>query len=136
MKKIEVFVQLSYPTTNRPGGKTDAAGRYVSLRIKDDVSGQILVDLDLSAEEWTQILACEGIPIREGAATGEHLERIGKRMVHDQIPLGFNPSPEAAQAAVDKALADGWETAQVERRNFGSVVVTRKWVDQDSGDVS
>lgn len=127
MRKIEVLVRVSYPVTNRPGGKTDENGRYVQMVIEDGTSGVILAKLDLSAVEWTQIMACQITRVSEGAQTGDRLDRVGLTMENETRTLGYGMSDADVAAVAADALANGWDEATPGSSNRGRTVQCRRW---------
>jgi hypothetical protein len=119
-----VSVSLSYPT----GG---ARGRVATLRVTDSPSGQTLVEVDLSADDLMELMS-NGVPNLTGARTPAYPERIGKRSqsTHTEIRGGSaDVLDKVAEAQRLAYLADGWEAVQINRTNFGRLVVAHRWID-------
>lgn len=127
-------LQLTYPQTNQPHPKADKSGRFVSLRIRDDTSGQIIAEVDLSGEELMHLLGT--MSVTTDAEIGTRLDRVGKRLEISTVQLGYVSAtdPEAWQAKVDAAAAeytDAWEVVEGRRHNTGTMLHLARWVDVD-----
>jgi hypothetical protein len=134
-RKVEALVQLAYPVTNAEGyPKADEAGRYVNLHVRDSTSGETLIDLELSAVEWTQILAGQFTRVPDGAGVGD-LSRVGLRRATRTVYLDRVPQDEEeAQLAAARtaAEAEGWEFSHTSRTNRGVRTLNlHRWEEPD-----
>lgn len=118
----DISIQVSYPT----GMDGD---RVVRLEITDRMSGQALVRAALTSAQFTEILSATGTVV-SGAVLPVHPERIGKRMQNVSTNIKHGDDREA-EAVRDAYLADGWETARIDRTNFGRRVVAYRWISDD-----
>lgn len=125
MSKRKFFIQVSYPSSNL----YDSA-RVVTLAIRDDASGECVLDVDISANDWVNIQSTLGVEV-EGV-TSDHPERFGKRLEVDSHRLGHGATEKELEETRQEMLAEGWETATIRKHNFGPAVHVRRWVDDDA----
>ncbi|MFY1595528.1 hypothetical protein [Micromonospora sp. WMMD737] len=119
----DVSVQLSYPHNSH-------TGRRGQLTVTDRMSGLVLVDVELTAEQVMDLMA--HTPVRvSGATLPVRPDRIGKRMHVDSTAIGHNDPRDPEQVRADY-LAAGWDAASVRRTNAGQQVVAYRWAADDA----
>lgn len=137
MNPARLEIQLSYPTTSdHQHPKADASGRYVSLRITDSDSGQILAEVELSGVEFTAMLAASYVHADRGFV-GQRLDRVGKTYQHDVIHLGYIPHTKEGEAKVAAECAkytDAWEVVEPRRHNTGTAIHLARWAEKNEKD--
>jgi hypothetical protein len=104
------------------------------LTIRDEPSGVVLIETVLSPNDVWRLFG-GGMVIASGEG-GSDLERIGKQMVNDSVPVprdvtGSRKDDEDLKVAKTWARKNhpGWEAYEPRRTNRGLVVVLRKWVE-------
>lgn len=128
----DVAVRLSFPI--RTGMGADKRP-FANLRITDEVSGQVIVEVELNAEEFTGMVGGVAAHV-SGAYITTHPERIGKRSQNHSTDLcyadvtGGDDAVDAEALAVrTRYLTDGWQSVRVDRTNYGRRVVAYRWID-------
>lgn len=118
----DVLIALTFP---QGGG-----GRRASLTIKEQISGETLIDIDLSPDEFLSFMSNCGTYVN-GARITRNPQRLGKRQqyVHTDIRFNVTAHPEQVRA---EYLADGWEVVYIDNTNFGHRVRAYRWVDADT----
>jgi hypothetical protein len=130
----DIMIQLSFPTQSDPGG-IDEDRNIGHFTITDRMSGQVLIDVDLSAAEFLSMMSGTGTPVSRARLPARPV-RIGMRaeVFWARIPLtyGADKIERAAQitAVVAQYESEGW-IATARRTNSGDVVVARRWIDDD-----
>lgn len=122
----EVLITLTYP---QGGG-----ARHATLRIEDGMSGETLIDVDLTPEQFLAMMSTTATRVY-GARLSDHPERFGKRMENTSTRISHRADLDAeAERVRDAYLADGWEQTRIDRTNFGRRVVAYRWIaDEQAG---
>lgn len=119
-KPGEVLIQISHPHSN-------VDGRYAQLSIRDSTSGQRLIDVRLTAEQFLDLMSATSVRV-QGAQLPTHPERIGKRSQNVTTSLG-REAKQTPEQVRDAYLADGWESVRIDKTNFGHRVVAYRWIE-------
>jgi hypothetical protein len=116
----DVLIQLSYPSDNH--GNRDA-----ELTIRDQMSGQTVIKVRLSANELMDVMSTTGTHVG-GATLAVHPERLGKRAqnVSTSLRHGDERTPEQVR---DAYLKEGWESVRIDKTNYGHRVVAYRWIE-------
>lgn len=130
-RDLPVRVQWSWP---RGGdGRTGA-----SLTVRDQASSMILLEINLTGAEATDMLSALNIEVTASVPSRAQMGRIGKEMQVERIPhpadlisgyVTTNPTPEMVEFAEKVTAEQGWDTATWTRHNFGWALTGRRWVD-------
>jgi len=136
----DVQIRLSYPT--RTGIDVGEDERHVaSLNIIDRTSGQILVEVEMSAAEYLSFMSGTGTNV-SGATLPARPDRIGLRRQNTgtEVPYVSGESPAEAQARLDAVVGqyrlDGWDT-EVRRTNRSGIrVIARRYIDADGNPIT
>ena len=137
----EAIIALGFTTTNQAGPKvTD--GRYVTLRITDGTSWEILVDVQLSAAEFMRMISGETIRVTDGVMFTEHPGRIGLvketeelRFARDVADAEVQAEYEAAAQAIDDGVSD-WDEVSIGKHSYGKSLHFRRWRHAPTGNSS
>lgn len=123
----DILISLTHPR----GG--DATGRRITLRVQDERSGETLVDVELNADQFADVIASTVTRV-SGARLAVHPERIGRQMQNTSVDIRTlgNEADALAEVARDRFLAEGWEQVQVDRTNFGRRVRAYRWIDDEA----
>lgn len=124
-KPGDVLIQLTHPRSNTGSNRAD-------LTIRDQMSGQTLIHVSLSAEQFLDLMSSTGTLV-SGAHLPVHAERIGKRSQNVSTTLSHGSELTAEQVR-DDYLAEGWESVRIDRTNFGKRVVAYRWINDDAAD--
>lgn len=121
----DVLISLTHP-------RGDGVSQ-VRLSISDQRSGQTLIEVDLTAEEFASIMSSTGTRV-SGARLPRHPERLGRRAENTMttVPNGDDVDGRAEKVKADY-LAAGWESVRIDRTNFGRRVVAYRWIDDEAG---
>lgn len=123
--KGEVLVHLTHLRSHD--------GNHVSLVIRDQRSGETVIDINLTPAEFTDILSSTATRI-SGAFITPNPQHLGKRMQNTSVDIrtfGGDLETRTETARADY-LATGWERVRVDRTNFGRRVVAYRWIDDES----
>lgn len=124
-KPGDVEIIISHGTSNQP------PYRQVHLEITERISGQRLIDVALTSEQFGILLGSS--TVYASADLPPHPERIGKRMEVDTQEvahaIGDEEGVTQAETITQTYLDGGWDTAQVRRTNRGMRVTARRWVE-------
>jgi hypothetical protein len=129
-----VEVRLAF--LQRTGVGTDR-GPVVSLAVSDPLSGQTVVEVELTAAQFTGLLG-GGQTVVKAECLLHHPERLGRRMQCTSTEIDYADLPVGAKRAAFDARAaevrntyraDDWETVEIEHTNYGRRVVAYRWVD-------
>lgn len=120
----EVLITLTHPH--------GAGTRRATLHIVDSRSGERLVEVDLTPEQFMAVMSSSATRVT-GAQLPVHPERIGKRSQNVSTNIRSHGEDIDAEAEKVRAayLTDGWETVRIDRTNFGRRVVAYRWIDDD-----
>lgn len=123
----EVLITLTHP---RGGGD-----RRVTLRVEDSMSGQMLVEVDLTPDQFADIISASATRVT-GATLTAHPHRIGRRSQNTSTDIRhYGDALDAEAKRISNAyLADGWEATRIDRTNFGRRVVAYRWIDDEKGE--
>jgi hypothetical protein len=124
-KPGDVEITISHGTSNQP------PYRQVHLEITERISGQRLIDVALTSEQFGILLGSSAV--YASADLPPHPERIGKRMEVDtqDVGVGYVARGEAVAQAetIGQAYRDGgWDSVQTRRTNRGMNITARRWV--------
>lgn len=133
MMNPNASVRISLSSPSSTDSRDDG---YVSLRVEDDASGEVLVDVEIPAGRWWRL--CQGTIQHHDAFVSPHLDRVGKKLETKVVDLGRDWSrdqePEARDVyrAVTEQLPEEWhdyESHSVRNTNHGWEAVVRRWID-------
>jgi hypothetical protein len=105
-------------------GRSNHDENFVRLEVTEQMSGVVLVRVNLDAKQFTDIMGNVGTVVSADYLPAKP-ERIGRRRENASVSLGHGVDPEPMRA---KFEADGWETVRVDRTNFGHKVVAYRWI--------
>jgi hypothetical protein len=120
-----VMISLTHPR----GSNDDQ--RRVGLKVEDLVSSQVLVNVEMTAEQFADMMSSAATVVA-GARLPQHPERLGKRMHTASTPITRTDGRDPQEVAA-AYLAEGWETVSVHQTNYGQQVVARRWVADSEG---
>lgn len=118
--KPEFRLLLTHPTSNRD----HIDGRRSMLRITEEVSGQVVLELEMNANDLQDLLSNrETRPVAR--RIGPHPERWGHEML---LTSATYREEHQAREARDLLERNGWQVDEIRRNNTGRHVVTgRRW---------
>ncbi|MCW6003821.1 hypothetical protein K1W54_04390 [Micromonospora sp. CPCC 205371] len=105
-------------------GRSSHDENFVRLEVTEQISGVVLVRVNLDAKQFTDIMGSVGTVVSADYLPA-HPERIGRRRENTSVSLGTGVDPEPVRAAFE---ADGWEMVRVDRTNFGHRVIAYRWI--------
>lgn len=111
-------------------GRSNHDENFVRLEVTEQMSGVVLVRVNLDAKQFTDIMGSVGTIVAADFLPGRP-ERIGRRRENTSVSLRSDADPESARARFE---ADGWESVRIDRTNFGYRVVAYRWVAEDRDD--
>ncbi len=135
--------RVEFINSARYNSKLQDDERYVQITIEDGTSGEILAQIQLSAEQFTQLLTNTSIRV-DGFHT-PHLDRIGKKMQVEsfRVPKAMEATlPKSDRSGADydaparKFLQDwvndlpdaqDWDQASPSHHNYGWSITRRRW---------
>ena len=134
--KVRIYVGI--PTN----GPTDWT---VNVRAEDAASGSVLFDMEIKPEDWVQI--CRGLVYNGDAFIGQNLDRVGKTMQVESVPIPRDVMERAGyQRDAMKAAAEDWaeqhcsgpdapwasdggpDDWDVRHQNTGWKILARRWI--------
>jgi hypothetical protein len=121
-------VEFSNPTSG--DGRDDG---YISLRINDDDSGEVLTEVEIPSGRWWRL--AQGGTQRWPAYVSTRLDRVRKTMMVETARLNLAnnvPEDEAMKAAMARPEAELAEEIRVAKHNYGWGAVYRHWEPTDS----
>lgn len=129
MQTVDVDIRLSWPISN------DREDRYGNLVITDRLSGVRVIDLELNAEQITNLLAGSGAKVPATVLDPEIYKRVGKKYVWERVPFYAELIPistrevtEAMEVYADQQVwAGGWEGYRWSLHNYGWELTVYKY---------
>lgn len=135
----KVDISLTHPSSNMDDRKV------ATLRVVDRVSGMLLVQVDLTPDEFMDLHRSATVWASNSAEVSDYLDRVGKRMVVETLKwqrgeftvvgYDYKAVPPEIQESIDFHVTSLWDTADARQTNFGWQVVFRKWIDDPDYDV-
>ena len=119
-KRGDVLVSLSHSV----GG----AGPAVRLRVEDQCSGEQIVEVTLSPEQYTAIMGSRVTPV-PGASLSAHPDRIGRTQQVSSTDLPRGVTAEQIAQAVAEYSENGWDEVVTRATNTGLRVIANRWLD-------
>lgn len=121
---LPMSVRIGFPST------TDSRDpRRATLEVRDETSGVHVLEISLTAEQFTALLGGSTAHVNAGITT--RLDRVGKRMEHDSTswPDGYaTKEPEAQARAEQWQQANGWESLSLSQAHGTWTAIGRRWV--------
>lgn len=112
-------LEIVFARTTHGGG-----GYTMHLQVLESSSRTTLVDVQLNAEQYMQLMSASHITVQ--GTPIQCPEHIGKVM--QNAAISFKEEKKARRSGI-KALASGrWEDAEVRRQNFGWTLYLTRWV--------
>jgi hypothetical protein len=132
----DIEVRLGWPT----GGGRE--GNWADLVITDRVSGNVILDFELSGEQVAGLLANRGARVSAELCGPAQYERMGMKLEVGSVETEFTNAsvrePHAAMnvAALEQLKENGgeWDEASWYRHNYGWGLHTRRWIEDDGVD--
>lgn len=127
MKKIEADVRLTFPQSNR------SPKRYASITVTDRASGLIVVDFELTAEQFTSVLASAGAVTQVDVQETLNYQNVGRKYVIKKVELPDDRfryerevTTEMDSFAVNEMVAAGFSGYRWTKHNYGwSLIINR-----------
>jgi hypothetical protein len=131
IRGLRLNARLSYPTSN-----VRVPSHYATIRVEDEDSGMIVVEVELDPEELFNLMA-NRTAYGTGFA-GARVERYGKRRVVETVHLdraewGLTYSSDETHAAIRanvKAYEDAGWTVDYRRAHGNHTLVCTRWEDR------
>lgn len=123
MKKIDVRYGGSF-------GYDSRGGKWFQLRLEDALSCELVAEVRFQADDFFQLHSSLHDVNTITAEISEHPERFGKKMVTEMHRMNRAGDVEIEERCAEMA-ADGWETIQVGKHNYGRSITVRKWVEDE-----
>lgn len=129
-------------------GRTGGGVVSPSITIMDRVSHTVIASVDITALDFSELLASGVVVAMTNLPSEEQYRKVGKRMEIKKIPaeqfahLGnrrsmgvrpkgsysYGPSEEMSQYGDDRRLSEGYDEYQWSYHNYGWDLTLRRWV--------
>lgn len=125
-----VDVRISFPTSNMHG-------LNAQITLSDHMSGKTIASIDLSGQQFTELLGARNVTVMGELLPSEHYEKVGKKYVTEVVQdfpekfrayrPGWNAERTNLNGATDEmkewgklyAAQHGWEGATWSHHNYG-----------------
>ena len=131
MQKIEADVRLAFPTNNKN------PERCVSIVMTDCASSLTLIAFELTAEQFTSLLASAGATVEAEVPEVQHYRNVGREYVvkkvsipDDRFKWEREVTTDMNSFAVNEMIAAGFTEYRWTRHNYGWGLIISTYTDK------